>query len=128
MGHGSFKKHVVVKIPLTRGRVREIRKRFQAKYGWSVRAVAKFIGYDHSYLLKIESGERPITQEFRNRFHALEVEAYQLGLTHIRTETIIISRFPLPAELEILARPVKCDKCRSWFVPVTNGQKRHRKC
>ncbi len=68
------------KKPVTRGLIREMQRKLQ-RFGWSARDMANYLGYDRSYLKKIESGARPPTAEFIRRFRRLEREYEELKKT-----------------------------------------------
>ncbi len=42
-----------------------------------------------------------------------------------RTSLTIVSGFALPPRLELLAKPVRCDRCGKFFIPIQAHQKRH---
>ncbi len=70
----------IQKKPVTRGLIREMQRKLQC-FNWSARDMAKYLGYDRSYLKKIESGTRPPTAEFVRRFRRLEKEYEELKKT-----------------------------------------------
>lgn len=127
VGQPSPETPAFVEKPLTRARVQEIRLRVQAAHAWSLREAAKFIGVDHAHLIRVEQGKRPITDKFREKFKALEREAARLRgrSRRERVEVTLISEFPLPARLEILAKPVRCRRCGRWIVPRQVNQLQH---
>jgi transcriptional regulator with XRE-family HTH domain len=93
---------------LTAAHVRAFRRR--AGLSWT--EFARELGYSRSYIAHIERGVFPITRKFSQRFMEMVRERTREELQ----SKAIISRYRLPKQLEIIARPRKCPGCGEWFI------------
>jgi len=79
----------------------------------SARELGQALGYrGREYIKKLESGYFPITAKFAKRFNAYKNQTQLREHREHKIET----RYPLPAQIKILARPRKCAVCREWFI------------
>jgi transcriptional regulator with XRE-family HTH domain len=98
---------------LTRQQIKSWRK---AK-GLSATQLAGELGYSRGYIKSVEGGSLPITPKFASKF--LELDARWNGAEPkdgAPRSSVVTSRYKLPAELTIDARPRRCRECRQWFV------------
>lgn len=116
-----------VEIPVTPELVRELRLGVKREWRRSGRSLASDLHISHTLLWMIERGKRPIQDNLADRirviYHDYQKDAH---IPRTRTMLTIVSRFTLPARLELLAKPVRCDRCGKYFVPRTPNQKRHQ--
>lgn len=77
----------------------------------SRREIGEAMGYrGREYVKKIELGYLPITSKFAREFSKFK------RATQAKERREIKSRYPLPAQLKILARPRRCAVCKEWFI------------
>jgi transcriptional regulator with XRE-family HTH domain len=105
---------------LTRKQVKDLRR----SQGWSARTMAQEMGnglpgYSRSYIKSIEGGSLPITERFEARFKILRA---RLMGERARSKDIV-SRYRLPRQLVLLAKPKRCPTCKWFFVGRVPAQK-----
>lgn len=126
---GTHETQTWVEIPVTPNLVREFRLGVKREFNKSARRLAWELKISHTMLWMVERGRRPISEQLAYRIRAYYLTYLKdAKLPRNPPSIVIISRFVLPRRLEILAHPIKCDKCHRWLVPVASGQKRHSKC
>lgn len=94
---------------VTRERVRRFRKRQL----FTMREFARALGYHPNYIRAVECGALKVSGIFATKFLRLEQETY--------SKQQIQSRYTLPRDLLILAKPRKCHGCkRNVIMPYAN--------
>jgi transcriptional regulator with XRE-family HTH domain len=79
----------------------------------SARVLALELGYrGREYIKKLESGYFPITAKFAKRFNAYKNQVQRREQRENKIET----RYALPPQIKILARPRRCAMCNEWFI------------
>lgn len=79
----------------------------------SARELGQALGYrGREYIKKLESGFFPITAKFAKRFNTYKNQVQAREQREHKIET----RYALPAQIKILARPRKCVVCKEWFI------------
>ena len=94
---------------VTRERVRRFRKRQL----FTMREFARALGYHPNYIRAVECGALKVSRIFAIKFLRLEQETY--------SKQQIQSRYTLPRDVLILAKPRKCPGCkRNVILPYAN--------
>lgn len=112
--------------PITPRRVRHMQRTVKREWGWSASKLAARLGISRPHLKRLESGTRGISEMVAVHFRSLEREvAEYYAETHARERNLptVLTRYALPARLEILARPRKCPVCKWHFVAAHPQQK-----
>lgn len=79
----------------------------------SARELGQALGYrGRDNVAKIEIGLTPVTAKFAKRFNAYKNQTHARELRERKIET----RYALPPQIKILARPRKCGVCKEWFI------------
>ena len=114
--------------PITPRRVRWMQRRVKVVWGWSTRRMAERLGISRPHLKRIESGTRTPSEMFAVHFKNLEQELFDYSRQQQeRSKELVtlVSKFKLPARIEILAEPRRCAGCKKYFIPITPNQKMH---
>lgn len=88
-------------------------KQFRKQIGYSATAMGRALGISRSYVKHIEGGSLPIRQRVARAF--ADLQARFAGKPSQR-DPVIISRFAMPAEVRLLAKPRKCRGHRRWHI------------
>ena len=80
--------------------------------GISARVLGVELDYAKSYIKQIEGGSMPLTANFERKFRAFQ---HKTQTQEYKTRQIE-SRYPLPRQIKILARPRRCKVCQEWFI------------
>lgn len=97
-------------------------KNWRLAHKWSAEKLAGELAYGRSYIKSIEGGSLPASQKFIERFQELITRTTGRTFPTDTPEVTARVRFKLPKSFEIQAKPVRCRKCRKWFVPHTTQQ------
>lgn len=105
--------HLVQESRLTRQQVKSWRK---AKH-LSANKFAEALGYSRSYIKSIEGGSLSLSPNFTAKFLGLQEQWNGSEPKDVTPRSsLVVSRYKLPAEVTLEARPRRCRKCREWFV------------
>ncbi len=85
-------------------------KLLRHKVGWSARRLGEELGVSRSYIKRLESEQDPLEMSKRLlvRWRALEKRIYLASHFRASQRSIVFSKFRLPPQLVVLARPRLC--------------------
>lgn len=101
-------------------------KRWRNEKNLGAEKLGQMLGYSRSYIKAIEGGSLPVSKQFAAKFRELQQtmngKVFEPELPKLLQ---IVTHFELPAEIEILSKPIKCRGCGKWIIPRTPNQKTH---
>lgn len=104
-------------------------KAWRKKQKLSAQQLAKRLGYRRAYIKSIEGGSLPVSSIFKQRFLALQSDwSNQKILLAPPLPSKVSSKYKLPAQLTIEARPRRCRECKEWFVFAWDNQRTCKGC
>jgi transcriptional regulator with XRE-family HTH domain len=104
-------------------------KAWRKKQKLSAQQLAKLLQYRRAYIKSIEGGSLPVSSIFKQRFLELQSDwSNQKILLSPPLPSKVISKYKLPAQLTIEARPRRCRDCKNWFVFAWNNQRTCNGC
>ncbi len=104
-------------------------KAWRKKQKLSAQQLAKLLQYRRPYIKSIEGGSLPISSNFKRRFLDLQADWSNQQLTiGIPLPSKVVSKYKLPAQLTMEARPRRCRACKHWFVFAWDNQRTCNGC